>query len=79
MMDKASRAALIRHLILIVVGVVPIYPVVFMVFASFKDTNEIFTSTKLLPKLWHGENYTNGWKSGATGVVTFTNFFPKHL
>lgn len=75
MMDKASRAALIRHLILIVVGVVLIYPVVFMVFASFKDTNEIFTSTKLLPKLWHGENYTNGWKSGATGVVTFTNFF----
>ena len=75
MMDKASKAALIRHLILIVVGVVLIYPVVFMVFASFKDTNEIFTSTKLLPKLWHGENYTNGWKSGATGVVTFTNFF----
>ena len=75
MMDKASKVALIRHLILIVVGVVLIYPVVFMVFASFKDTNEIFTSTKLLPKLWHGENYTNGWKSGATGVVTFTNFF----
>ena len=75
MMDKAYKAALIRHLILIVVGVVLIYPVVFMVFASFKDTNEIFTSTKLLPKLWHGENYTNGWKSGATGVVTFTNFF----
>ncbi len=30
MMDKASKAALIRHLILIVVGVVLIYPVVFM-------------------------------------------------
>lgn len=74
-MSKALKTALIRHLILIVVGIVLIYPVVFMIFASFKDTNEIFTSTSLLPKVWHPENYVNGWQSGATGSVTYTNFF----
>ena len=74
-MKKALKTALFRHIILIVVGIALIYPVIFMIFASFKDTNEIFTSTKLLPAVWHPENYSNGWKSGATGVVTFTNFF----
>ena len=74
-MSKALKTALIRHLILIAVGIVLIYPVVFMIFASFKDTNEIFTSTSLLPKVWHPENYVNGWQSGATGSVTYTNFF----
>ena len=74
-MSKALKTALIRHLILIAVGIVLIYPVVFMIFASFKDTNEIFTSTSLLPKVWHPENYVNGWQRGATGSVTYTNFF----
>ena len=74
-MSKALKTALIRHLILIAVGIVLIYPVVFMIFASFKNTNEIFTSTSLLPKVWHPENYVNGWQSGATGSVTYTNFF----
>ena len=74
-MSKALKTALIRHLILIAVGIVLIYPVVFLIFASFKDTNEIFTSTSLLPKVWHPENYVNGWQSGATGSVTYTNFF----
>lgn len=74
-MSKALKTPLIRHLILIAVGIVLIYPVVFMIFASFKDTNEIFTSTSLLPKVWHPENYVNGWQSGATGSVTYTNFF----
>lgn len=74
-MSKALKTPLIRHLILIAVGIVLIYPVVFMIFASFKDTNEIFTSTSLLPKVWHPENYVYGWQSGATGSVTYTNFF----
>ena len=74
-MSKGLKTALVRHLILIAVGIVLIYPVVFMIFASFKDTNEIFTSTSLFPRVWHPENYTNGWQSGATGSVTYTNFF----
>lgn len=74
-MKRRKKQAVIRHLVLIAMGIVLIYPVIFMLFASFKDTNEIFTSTNLLPKVWHPENYKNGWSSGATGAVTYTNFF----
>lgn len=74
-MGKILKTALVRHLILIGVGIILIYPVVFMLFASFKDTNEIFTSVSLLPNIWHPENYSSGWQGGATGSVTYTNFF----
>lgn len=65
----------LRHLLLIVVGLVLVYPMIFMFFASFKESNEIFSSAKLLPKVFHFENYANGWQSNATGSVTFTNFY----
>lgn len=74
-MKKEIRQGLLRHVILIGIGFFLLYPVAFMIFASFKESNEIFTSTALLPQTWHPENYRNGWKSGATGSITFTNFF----
>lgn len=74
-MKKETKQGLLRHVILIGIGFFLLYPVAFMIFASFKESNEIFTSTSLLPQTWHAENYRNGWKSGATGSITFTNFF----
>lgn len=74
-MKREKKNRLFSHLILIGIGCVLLYPVVFMLFASFKDSNEIFASKKLLPEVFHWDNYTNGWESGATGSVTFTNFF----
>ena len=74
-MKREQKQNLWRHIILISVGFFLLYPVIFMVFASFKNSNEIFASPNLLPEKWLFENYTNGWSSGATGTVTFTNFF----
>lgn len=74
-MKREQKQNLWRHIILISVGFFLLYPVIFMVFASFKNSNEIFASSNLLPEKWLFENYTNGWSSGATGTVTFTNFF----
>ncbi|MDE6930090.1 MAG: carbohydrate ABC transporter permease, partial [Lachnospiraceae bacterium] len=74
-MKRKERQNLWRHIILISVGFFLLYPVIFMVFASFKNSNEIFASPNLLPEKWLFENYTNGWLSGATGTITFTNFF----
>lgn len=74
-MKREQRQNLWRHIILIGVGFFLLYPVIFMVFASFKSSNEIFASRNLLPEKWLFENYTNGWSSGATGAITFTNFF----
>lgn len=45
-----------------------IYPLVWMIMSSFKETNTIFTTAQqLLPKKFTVENYVNGWK-GFAGV-----------
>ncbi len=75
MSARRIRRAALRHLLLILVGFVLIYPIVFMFFASFKESNEIFASKSLFPKTFLFSNYANGWMSGATGSVTFTNFY----
>jgi oligogalacturonide transport system permease protein len=46
-----------------------------MFFASFKASNEIFTSNRLFPEQFLWMNYVNGWTTGATGKVNFSNFF----
>lgn len=74
-MKKETKSALLRHIILIGIGFFLLYPVIFMFFASFKESNEIFESKSLFPKAWRFDNFANGWSSGATGSVTFTNFF----
>ncbi len=74
-MKREQKQNLWRHIILIGVGFFLLYPVIFMLFASFKNSNEIFASSNLLPEKWLFENYKNGWASGAAGTVTFTNFF----
>lgn len=70
-----KHRSLLRHLLLIGIGVVLVYPVIFMFFASFKESNEIFASKSLFPKAFLWQNYVEGWKSGATGNVTFTDFY----
>lgn len=64
-----------RQVLLIVVGIALIYPISFMFFASFKESNEIFASSALLPQKFLWQNYVQGWQSGATGDITYTNFF----
>ena len=71
--NKAKNV--IRHIVLIAVCFVLIYPVVFMFFASFKESNEVFTSLSLFPEKYRWENYVNGWQAGASGSITFTNYF----
>lgn len=72
---KKKMAPILRHVFLIAVGIVLIYPVIFMFFASFKESNEIFASASLFPKEYLLSNYVNGWKSNATASITFTNFY----
>lgn len=51
------------QIIVIIGAIVMIYPVVWLLSASFKPLNETFTSTSLLPHTWTLENYTNGWNA----------------
>jgi multiple sugar transport system permease protein len=51
----------LRHLLLIGLLVVMLYPVVWMVSASFRPSAEIFTQAGLIPSHWTMANYRNGW------------------
>ncbi len=57
-----KRNNLITHIGLILFAVIMIYPLVWLVMAAFKDTQEILTSTRLLPNAFRLEGFTEGWK-----------------
>lgn len=63
----------LTHLFIIVLGLIMIYPIVWMIVSSFKPNNMIFSDPGLIPKAVTIENYITGWK-GYAGV-TFGKFF----
>ena len=78
-MKKKRRAGkIIYHVLVCGVGLLMLYPLIWMLMSSFKDTNTIFsTAESLLPKPFTLENYENGWK-GFAGV-SFGTFFKNSL
>ena len=52
----------IKHLLLILLGIVMVYPLVWLFFGSFKTNNEIFSSIRLLPEHFNLDGFINGWK-----------------
>ena len=65
---------LIYHALVMLLGVVMVYPLVWMIMSSFKPTNTVFTTAgSLIPTVWTIDNYVNGLK-GFAGIP-FTRFF----
>ncbi|MEZ4518774.1 MAG: carbohydrate ABC transporter permease [Chloroflexota bacterium] len=67
----------LTHLFIIALGLLMIYPVVWMVVSSFKPNNMIFSDPGLIPKAVTIQNYISGWK-GYAGV-SFGRFFANSL
>jgi multiple sugar transport system permease protein len=67
----------LTHLFIIALGLLMIYPVVWMISSSFKPNNMIFSDPALLPKTVTLENYISGWK-GYAGT-SFGTFFANSL
>jgi multiple sugar transport system permease protein len=67
----------LTHLFIISLGLLMIYPIVWMVISSFKPNNMIFSDPGLIPKAVTLENYVTGWK-GYAGT-TFGRFFLNSL
>lgn len=65
------------HLFIIALGLVMLYPIVWMVLSSFKPNNMIFSDTSLWPKTFTVNNYVTGWK-GYAGI-SFARFFSNSL
>lgn len=67
----------LTHLFIIALGLLMIYPIVWMIVSSFKPNNMIFSDPGIIPKALTLENYISGWK-GYAGV-SFGRFFANSL
>lgn len=69
---RRKRNKILMYLLLILVGIMMIYPLVWLLFASFKTNEEIFGTTALLPANPVFDSYVEGWKG--TGQFSFGVF-----
>ena len=78
MKTKRKIGKIFYHVIVCGLGLVMIYPLVWMVMSSFKETHTIFlTAGQLIPEKFVLSNYINGWKGFAK--ITFATFFKNSL
>lgn len=59
---KGAVKKVIMHVFLAGLGLVMIYPLIWLLFGAFKTNNEIFASTKLWPEHFNMEGFIQGWK-----------------
>ncbi|MDD3336288.1 MAG: carbohydrate ABC transporter permease [Eubacteriales bacterium] len=68
----------VYHILVLAFGFVMVYPLLWMVFSSFKPTTTIFTTAgQIIPTVWTGENYANGLRG--FGKIPFMTFFANSL
>src|SRR5690606_19617993 len=63
----------ITNIFIIVLGIGMLYPVAWLITASFKEGNTIFNDPSLWPKSFTLDNYVKGWQG--IGIVSFGRFF----
>lgn len=74
---KARISATFRYTLLTFVGLLMIYPLIWLVGASFKTNSEIFSSPSFWPNNPTVEGYIAGWKTSTP--YTFARFFLNSL
>jgi len=74
---KKTVSKLLSYLFLTLLGLVFIYPLLFMVSASFKTNAELITSMSLIPREISFESYARGWRG--VGQNTFGVFLLNSL
>ncbi|MFL0252657.1 carbohydrate ABC transporter permease [Clostridium neuense] len=66
---KISIKGILLMIVLIIVGIIQLYPLVWLLLVSFKNNGEIFGGNVLgLPKVWRVSNYNSALTSGNIGV-----------
>ncbi len=68
-------AKLPSHLILTLFTLIIVYPVVWMIFASFKTATEIAANPWGLPQVFTWENYSRAWEAAQLGNALFNSVF----
>lgn len=70
---KKTVKTILSYLVIAVIGLVLLYPVLWMFFAAFKTNDEIFGSTKLLATHYSFQNFIDGWRG--SGTMTYAVYF----
>lgn len=71
--NSKHMKSIITHISMLLLGVIILYPLVWMFFASFKSNTELFSGLNLIPKEPVWNTYQKGWKG--TGQFTYLRFF----
>lgn len=75
---KKKAGQTVYHILVCLIGFVMIYPLLWMLMSSFKETSSIFrTVESLVPDPFTIENYVNGWRG--FGGVSFATFFKNSI
>jgi multiple sugar transport system permease protein len=68
--------SILIHVALLAASILMLYPLLWMLAASFRPENEIFTSASIIPSAWSIDAYFRGWNGLRTSFgVFFTNSF----
>ncbi|WP_445678948.1 carbohydrate ABC transporter permease [Radicibacter daui] len=70
---REMLSTLVRYGLLAIVGLVMLYPLIWLIGASFKTNQEIFTGAGFLPHAPTAEGYIKGWQTSTP--YTFGRFF----
>lgn len=77
-MTKNKWKNLLYELFVIAFGLILLYPILWLIFASFKTDVQIHSfEAPLLPTEWHFENYSRAWKG--FGGVSFSTYFSNSI
>lgn len=68
---KTRAGSALSHFLLIAVGMLMLYPVIWMIGASFKDSAHIFSELSPIPNPLVLDNYERGWEGSGVGFGTF--------
>jgi multiple sugar transport system permease protein len=68
---------IVRHALVIILLFAMLYPLLWMLAASFRPNAEIFTSLGLFSENFTFDNYINGWTGG--GALQFSQYFLNSL
>ena len=71
---KRKIGTVMYHMLVVIGGLIMVYPVLWMITGSLKNNTEILNGAlSLIPPNWRWDNFVRGWKG--FGGVTFATFF----
>lgn len=75
-LGKFSVSSVIIYIFILAMAFVALFPVIYILLASFKTNQEIMVGgVKLIPSTWQVGNYVRAWKMGNFGLYTWNSLY----